>query len=110
MGRRYFKMILLLVFLSPLGLLAKGTAWGEWGASDMRDSLGYIPQGLERLGEFWQAFFPDYSMNFLGTGVLSEQLGYIFSAIIGSIMIYVVILAISKLVIHQKNKQGCTNK
>jgi hypothetical protein len=110
MSRRYLSILVLLVLLSPLGLLAKGTAWGEWGAADIQDSLGYIPQGMERFGDFWQALFPDYSLKFFGQGAVSEQVGYIFSAVIGSVIIYFVILAITKLVIHEKIKQICSNK
>lgn len=110
MGRRYYKLLFVLAILSPLGLIAKGTAWGEWGAADMQDSVGYIPQGMVQFGDFWHAAFPDYSMKFLGEGALSAQIGTILSAIIGSVLIYVVILAISKLIIHEKNKQHCPNK
>jgi len=30
-----------LMIVSPIGLLAAGTAWGEWGAEDFADSALY---------------------------------------------------------------------
>lgn len=68
-----------LVILTPLGLLAAGTAWGEWGLEELKElGLGFIPQGLERLGSLWNAPIPDYAIPFLG-----DTVGYIVSAILG---------------------------
>ena len=102
MYRRYWITLVFLAILSPLGLLANGTAWGEWGAQEMQETLGYVPQGMGRLGELWQAFFPDYSMPFLGEGTVGEYAGYIFSAIIGSVIVYALVLVITKLLLTQK--------
>ncbi len=44
--------LLALVALTPLGLLAKGEAWGEWDASGVRNQIqrvqgrDYVPQGI----------------------------------------------------------------
>ncbi len=39
--------LLLLAVLSPLGLLATGTAWGEWGADEVAaEQMGYYLRGL----------------------------------------------------------------
>jgi cobalt/nickel transport protein len=103
MQRRVGWILIGMAFLSPLGLLTKGTAWGEWGSDDLQDMIGYIPQGMKRLENIWQAFFPDYSMNFLGEGLASEYAGYILSALVGSVLIYAVSLFFTKLLIHQKN-------
>lgn len=73
--------ILLAVFvaLTPIGLLATGTAWGEWGVEDMVSVAGFIPAGMENgvLSDF-SALCPDYAI-----GNLPEWIGYILSAIIG---------------------------
>jgi len=44
----------ILVLISPLGLLLPerfkaGDAWGEWGTDGIKELVGYIPQGLEKL-------------------------------------------------------------
>ena len=83
-----------LMLATPLGLLAGGTAWGEWGAEDfkkpearaeMAAASGKVqpptsaPKGLERLASVWTAPMPDYAPPFLK----SAQLGYILSAMMG---------------------------
>lgn len=72
-------LLAVLICASPLGLLATGTAWGEWGAEEFTDMVGYIPQGLENgpLSSF-EAICPDYAI-----GNLPEWVAYILSAIIG---------------------------
>lgn len=72
-----------LVALVPLGLIAEGTAWGEWGAEEIAEietngtALGYTPFGLAN-GWSLESIIPDYSMN----GV-PDILAYILSAVIG---------------------------
>ena len=67
-----------LILATPLGLIATGTAWGEWGADEIADTgIGYTPQGMLDGFQF-EAIIPDYSV----TG-MPEVVGYILSAIIG---------------------------
>ena len=83
-----------LLVLTPLGLLAGGTAWGEWSASEMADpaarqaiaaaSLHHAlpatpPIGLARLATVWTAPLPDYAPPLLR----SPALGYVLSAMFG---------------------------
>ncbi len=106
MDRRYWLVLILLIILSPLGLLADGTAWGEWEAEKLQNTLGYIPQGMERLGDFWQAAFPDYSMKFLGESTISQSIGYVFSAIVGSGITYAIVMIITRILIRHKKQIG----
>lgn len=49
--------------LSPLGLLARGDAWGEWGTKDFHERAGYVPAGMGRIDTHgWKGFnlLPDY--------------------------------------------------
>ena len=93
----------LLLVLTPLGLLAGGTAWGEWAASDFADpaarhaiagaSLGQAPPpsapaGLKRLASVWTAPVPDYAPPFLR----SEAVGYVLSGMFG---VGLVVLAVT---------------
>jgi cobalt/nickel transport system permease protein len=85
----------LLMLLTPLGILAAGTAWGEWSARDfsnpeMRQKIASAsrnvkppanqPQGLERLSSAWSAPFPQYAPPFVRRPVF----GYVMSAMFGS--------------------------
>ena len=60
---KIFLLILgVLVVLAPLGLLAQGTAYGEWSTDDIQQMLGYIPAGLNQLSSLWNAPLPDYGL------------------------------------------------
>ncbi len=94
----------LLLVLTPLGLLAGGTAWGEWAASDFADpaarqaiagaSLGQAPPpsapaGLKRLASVWTAPVPDYAPPFLR----SEAVGYALSGMFGTGLVVLAVTA-----------------
>lgn len=87
--------VALLMFLTPIGILAAGTAWGEWGARDFSDpqmrqqiaaASGNVappaqqPEGLARLSSLWAAPFPQYAPPF----VRHPAFGYLMSAVFGS--------------------------
>jgi cobalt/nickel transport system permease protein len=73
----------IVIFITPVGLLAPGTAWGEWSSEQLHDlGLGFVPQGLQRWENIWKAAFADYSIPGLG-----EYTGYAVSALIGVLLI-----------------------
>jgi cobalt/nickel transport system permease protein len=69
-----------LILLTPVGVLAQGTAWGEWGASQLRATLGYVPAGLDRLGGLWTAAIPGYAPAFIA----DPRVGYLVAALLGA--------------------------
>jgi cobalt/nickel transport system permease protein len=77
-----------LVVLSPIGLLAPGTAWGEWGAEELTNlGLPFIPSGMEKLSTLWTAPVPDYDLSALG----NANIAYIFSAIVGILFVSILV-------------------
>ncbi len=69
-----------LVLLTPIGLLAPGTAWGEWGRQELEQSgLGYIPAGFDRWSNLWSAPMSGYGHSAL----VDPTIGYVVSAVIG---------------------------
>lgn len=76
-----------LILFAPLGLLASGTAWGEWGLDEMRGKLGFVPEGMVRYADKWKALMPDYSIPGFGGSFTSSALVYILAAIIGLLLI-----------------------
>ena len=78
-----FALIAVLIAATPLGLLATGTAWGEWGADEIAEvetagsALGYTPQGLAN-GWSLSSLMPDY-----GLEGMNEVAAYILSALLG---------------------------
>ncbi|MDK2801443.1 MAG: cobalt/nickel transport system permease protein [Clostridiales bacterium] len=88
-----------LVLLTPLGMLATGTAWGEWGAEELLEMIGFMPKGMEKLSNSWTlAPLPDYSLSALSNGFSQEAAGYILSAIIGVLVTVAVIQIIGKFI------------
>jgi len=86
-----------MALLTPLGLLAEGTAWGEWGAEDLAETLGFVPQGIDQASTWWQAFLPDYTVKGLG-----EKTGYVVSALVGSALVYLAAMAYMKTLARPK--------
>jgi cobalt/nickel transport system permease protein len=94
-----------LLVLTPLGILAAGSAWGEWMASDYADSgvrqqiaaasfhsqaPNRAPQGLQKLSAVWTAPFARYAPPY----VRGAAFGYLLSAMFGTGLIVVSFLAL----------------
>ncbi len=105
----------LLMVLTPLGILAAGTAWGEWSARDFssvqaREQMAMAsrntpppaqpPRGLARLSSLWTAPFPQYAPSF----VRRPAVGYALSAMFGSGAIILISLAAGSLATRGKNR------
>jgi len=76
-----------LILATPLGLLAPGTAWGEWGSDELTGrGLAFVPQGLKQLEGLWGAPLAGYDLPALG----NSSLGYILSAAVGIVVIGIV--------------------
>jgi cobalt/nickel transport system permease protein len=112
--RRLWIGLAALMILTPLGLLATGAAWGEWGPEDFtdpraRESITAAsgnqppparpPQGFERLSSIWTAPIPDYAPPFLR----SETFGYVMSAMLGVGLIILAGLLIGRLLRRARN-------
>ncbi len=86
-SRRHLLILLVTVtvLLTPLGLVASGTAWGEWSAEELEQRVGYIPRGLARWEGWWPAPLPDYSLPWLSPDAspLEQALTYVLAAIVG---------------------------
>ena len=81
-----------LILATPLGLLATGTAWGEWGTDEIADTgIGYTPQGMLDGFQF-EAIIPDYSV-----AGMPEWIGYILSAVIGAACMVILFKLVSLL-------------
>jgi len=76
--RKAIALLGVLALLTPLGLLAQGTAFGEWSSEELKKSLGFVPKGLAKLKSLWAAPLAGYSFGFLGGAV-----GYLLSALFG---------------------------
>ena len=100
-----YALIIIMICLTPLGLLASGTAWGEWGADEINSvisggkPLGFVPKGMQG-GFSFNAIMPDYSVK-----GIPEAAGYIISAIFGA----AIMIIIFKLISASKKENTKTN-
>jgi cobalt/nickel transport system permease protein len=87
--RPVYAFVLGLICLSPLGLLASGTAWGEWGLDEIKavvtggNALGYVPSGMAK-GFNFNVLMPDYTISGIPGFV-----GYILSAVAGAAILII---------------------
>ncbi|MBI5493122.1 MAG: cobalt transporter CbiM [Deltaproteobacteria bacterium] len=84
-------VLIFLIVLTPLGLIAAVTPWGEWGSSGIKELIGYVPAGMEVLGGVWKGLLPGYTFTFYGAGRGASALFYVLSAAIGSGMIVLIV-------------------
>ena len=93
-----YVIIGILVLATPLGLLASGTAWGEWGAEEIQELIGFVPKGMENGFQF-NSLIPDYNL-----GNVAEYIGYIISAALGVIIIFIIFKILSKINLRKETK------
>ena len=100
-----YGLIVALICLTPLGLLAAGTAWGEWGADEIASvvtggsALGYTPGGMTS-GFSFETLIPDYAVS-----GLPDAVGYILSAVLGVAISLIVFKIVASL---KKDRAGVT--
>jgi cobalt/nickel transport system permease protein len=84
--------LIALVVLTPIGLLAPGTAWGEWSRQELGQlGFGYIPTGFDQWSNLWSAPIPRYNI----PGFDNPTIAYLFSALLGVAVIVIVVLALT---------------
>ena len=93
-------ILIIFMFLSPLGMLASGAAWGEWDVTEWHVPNNWVEKASS-LAHIWMAPLPDYSIPNLNKGAL-PYLGYIVSAIIGVILLVAITYLISYLMVMKK--------
>jgi cobalt/nickel transport system permease protein/cobalt/nickel transport protein len=88
MLRNFAIVLVLLIILAPLGLLAVGETFGEWGPEEIKEKLGYVPQGFEKLSGVWNAPLPDYAFpgRESSESMTLSAAAYILSAVIGVVV------------------------
>ncbi|MEF3280732.1 MAG: cobalamin biosynthesis protein [Elusimicrobiota bacterium] len=79
-------------FLTPLGLIfpelfkAKD-AWGEWDTETVKEMIGYLPKGMEKMASIWEGLMPDYTIKGMDEGLKFLSISYIISALVGITMV-----------------------
>jgi cobalt/nickel transport protein len=99
-------ILLLLCLITPVGILLPmffnaGDAWGEWSAQTVKDLIGYVPEGLAKYTDIWEAPLPDYTINSVDTSIVHQSGYYIVSGITGATLTYVIMLLITRLIVRR---------
>lgn len=108
--RNLWKIIFIMIILSPLGiilpyLLNAGSAWGEWGPEELKELIGYVPEGLEKLSSLGKPIFPDYNLKIWENGsLLHQSLGYIISGFVGVGIVVLVSYLLGKVFSKRNNE------
>ncbi len=96
-SRWAWAVLLALIVLTPIGLVAPGTAWGEWSRAELEQlGLGYIPAGFDRWSSLWSAPLSGYDLPWLN----HSMAGYLLSAAVGVVLILAVISALGWLLMR----------
>ena len=108
-SRKLWVALALVLILTPLGILAVGSAWGEWSAGDFSDSAtrvqitaasgnhappSHVPAGLRWLSSFWKAPLDHYTPPF----IQSPHFGYFVAALVGVCLILILTVVFGRVV------------
>lgn len=108
-----------LLLVTPLGIIAVGSAWGEWKAPDFEDGETRqqivrasrneslppgVPKGLRQLSGLWKAPASDYAPTFIA----SRPLGYAASAIGGAAVLVLLLKLLASL--WQRRRRGVVER
>jgi len=97
--RRLWLGLAALIIFTPLGLLATGTAFGEWSFDQLVEEGGFIPAGLERMAGLWpHAPLADYALTGFNGSFMHSAAGYVLSALAGVLLIVGIFFLFSKMV------------
>jgi hypothetical protein len=99
--------LLIMAVLSPLGILLpswlnSGDAWSEWKADTVEKLLGYVPEGLKKYADFWNAPIPDYTFGGKQAPMAVQVVSYIASGILGILAVILVIYVIRKVMVKNE--------
>lgn len=96
----------IIILLTPLGLLAHGGAWAEWGIDEVKNMVGYVPEGMSRFSEIIKGVLPDYGIPGFDKNFLQSSVGYIISAVVGIAIIVIVFAILGNFLGKTSKKNG----
>lgn len=82
--RRGWIALGVLALLTPLGIIAAGSAWGEWDLDGVRERVGFAPRGMAETAAAPQSPFKDYTVPGLGGGFARDGLATVVAAVLGA--------------------------
>jgi hypothetical protein len=104
--RNLLIVLAVMIVVVPIGLLAVGTAYGEWGAEELEGLVGFIPAGLESVSRTWTAPVPNYALPSLEGSFLNLSLAYWLSAIVGVVLSGGLLILIGRAITRSSKNNG----
>lgn len=107
--RLSFALGVLLLF-TPLGVIVpalfkSGSAWGEWSPDELGRLIGFVPEGMKRLGRIWEAPLPDYTFGgWAGAGAVATAGAYLVSALAGTALTVLCIRMLGRILTVKEGK------
>jgi len=85
-GFRLARKLAWILVLTPIGLIASGSAFGEWDLGELKRMIGYEPAGIAKAQHLVRPLLPDYGFGGM-EGKPWEILGYLVSAVVGCVLV-----------------------
>lgn len=91
-----------MALISPIGIILPalfnaGDAWGEWSAEKLKELIGFVPAGLEKLADFWKAPMADYNPGGEGASMIVQAFWYVASGLLGILLVAGVVFLLARL-------------
>ncbi|HVP95548.1 PDGLE domain-containing protein [Methanoregula sp.] len=90
-----------LIVLVPIGLIASGTAFGEWGPDELQQAVGFVPAGLQQMTGLWSAPLDGYDLPGDHETIPTQTPGYYVSAIVGVVAAGLIAYGVGKVIIKR---------
>ncbi len=105
--KRLWIGLAVMALLSPLGVILpekfqSGGAWGEWSAEALTKLLGYVPEGLRKYADLWQAPLPDYNPGGEAASLGFKAIFYVLSGLLGIGIVVLAIYALTKVLVKRE--------
>jgi len=96
-------VMIILVICVPIGLIASGTAFGEWGPDELQQDIGFVPAGFASLNGLWHAPLDGYDLPGDHETIPTQTPGYYVSAIVGCLVVGGVAFLVSKALVKRND-------
>ncbi len=94
-GFRLARQMVWVLVLTPIGLIAGGSAFGEWDLGELKHMIGYEPAGIAKAHALVHPLLPDYGFKGLESGPW-VVVGYLASALVGCGLVLLFALRMSE--------------
>jgi len=96
-----------MALISPLGVILPQKlnsvgAWGEWDVETLQRMLGYVPEGMRRMANLWNAPVGGYNFSDEHAALVTKVISYVLSGMIGLVAAAVIMYVISRLVLKNE--------